>query len=295
MQVSHIFVTQIIFYAFFTGRKNLFRFGWDSVIKLVEKNYYERREIMNTLNKANIEKVKTALDKAEKVLVLTGAGISAESGVPTFRGGAGATTWRGMPFEVLSSAQMVEENLPLVWEWFDYRRSVVGDCHPNAAHIVLAEAQKSGKYQEFTLVTQNVDGLHAAAGSLDVLELHGNIWRARCLGCGELLDIKNIPAEERPPVCQICGDSMRPDIVLFGEMLPEGVFELAHDKAAECDICFVVGTSALVYPAASLPEIALQNGAFLVEVNPEETSFSSRANISLRGKAGEILPLIFSA
>jgi hypothetical protein len=130
--------------------------------------------------KSPLQKAKEILKDARRVFVLTGAGVSAESGVPTFRGGGGASVWRGMPFEQLSSAKMVEENLPLVWEWFDYRRSVAAECEPNAAHAALSDWQRAGDFEEFTLATQNVDGLHRRAGSSRVLELHGNIWRARC-------------------------------------------------------------------------------------------------------------------
>lgn len=236
--------------------------------------------------------VREKLNEARRVVILTGAGISAESGVPTFRSGGGASVWRGMPFEQLSSAEMVERDLPLVWEWFDYRRGVVGDCKPNAAHRALARWQQSDHFDSFTLVTQNIDGLHAAAGSIDVLELHGNIWRARCDSCGALRDLRAVPPRERPPVCAVCGHAMRPDVVLFGENLQIDVLQRAHERAAECDMCLVVGTSALVYPAASLPEVARAGGAFVVEVNPELTPLSALCHATLRGRAGDILPLL---
>jgi NAD-dependent deacetylase len=228
------------------------------------------------------------LGAARGVFVLTGAGVSAESGVPTFRGGGGTTVWKGMPFEVISSASMVRSNLPEVWEWFDYRRGVLGHCRPNPAHETIARWQRA--FPRFTLATQNVDGLHAAAGSREVLELHGNVWRARCLACRANVDIREKPSDERPPVCRACGGLMRPDVVLFGEMLPEAVWAEAAERAAECDVCFVVGTSAIVYPAAGLPSAAKQAGAFLVEVNPEETPLSEICDVTLRGAAGEILP-----
>jgi NAD-dependent deacetylase len=246
------------------------------------------------MNSRDITKVKAVLENARRVFVLTGAGVSAESGVPTFRGGGGASVWRGMPFEELSSARMVKENLPLVWEWFDYRRDLVGKCEPNAAHLAIAELQQSGKFEEFALVTQNIDRLHAKTGSTGIIELHGNLWRARCLSCDKRSEISEALVEERPPRCAECGAAMRPDVVLFGEFLPEGAFEKALDYAKTCDICLVVGTSALVYPAAFLPEAAQAAGAFLVEVNPEETSFTNRCDVSLRGRAGEILPQLLS-
>jgi len=224
---------------------------------------------------------------AQNVLVLTGAGVSAESGVPTFRGGGNTTVWKGLPFDVISSAQMVARDLHAVWEWFDYRREVLRNLTPNPAHEVLAHWQD--KFSDFTLITQNVDGLHEKAGSRNVIELHGSIWRARCLTCRERFTIP--VSGSRPEVCLSCGDQLRPDVVLFGEMLPAGAFELAAQRAAECDFCFIVGTSGLVYPAASVPAIAKDAGAFLCEVNPERTPLSDSCDVVLTGKAGELLPL----
>ena len=160
---------------------------------------------------------------------------------------------------------------------------------PNAAHRALARWQE--RFADFTLVTQNVDGLHQAAGSRRVVELHGNIWRARCTACAVTQEQHEESARERPPVCPECGEAMRPDVVLFGEMLPAGAFEFAAGKAGECELCFVVGTSAVVYPAALLPEIASAAGAYVVEVNPERTPLSRLCDEFLNGKAGEILPL----
>jgi len=199
-----------------------------------------------------------------------------------------------MPFEQLSSAEMVEKDLPLVWEWFDYRRGKVSECEPNAAHKALAKVQQSNQFEEFVIVTQNIDGLHQAAGAKSVIELHGRIWQARCLSCKTKQDLRDIPADERPPVCPECFDSMRPDVILFGEAMPMDAVYAAQEKAENCDICLVVGTSSLVYPAAELPLIAKQSGAKIIEINPEETSLSAIADISLRGKAGEMLPLIFA-
>lgn len=227
-------------------------------------------------------------EHAGRVLVLTGAGVSAESGVPTFRGGGNAAVWKGMPFDIISSAKMVEHDLPAVWEWFDYRRSRLQQLKPNPAHYELAHW--ANVFSEFTLVTQNVDGLHQASGSKDVIELHGNVWRARCLTCCRSYGI--ISDEKHPDICASCGGWLRPDVVLFGEMLPPGAFEIAAERAAGCQLCFVVGTSALVYPAASLPEIAKAAGAYVCEVNPERTPLSNLCDEVLTGKAGEILPLI---
>ena len=240
-----------------------------------------------------LEEVRARLRAARRAFVLTGAGVSAESGVPTFRGGGQAAVWKGMPFSLISSAEMLERDLPAVWEWFDYRRGVLQDLRPNPAHQVLAAWQD--KFDAFTLVTQNIDDLHARAGSRAVLELHGNIWRARCTLCHARTDLRECSNEdERPPACRECGSPMRPDVVLFGEMLPPGVFERAAEAAARCDLCFVIGTSALVYPAMHLPEIALQAGAYTVEINPERTPFSAYCHAALQGRAGEVLKAVTS-
>ena len=225
---------------------------------------------------------------AKRVCVLTGAGISAESGVPTFRGKDGLSMWKGMPFEMISSARMGREDLDEVWAWFDFRRGRLSECRPNPGHIALAEWES--RFEEFTLVTQNIDGLHRAAGSSGIIELHGNINRAYCVACGERHDIAGVPHE--PDVCEACGGRLRPDVVLFGEMLPDGAFGKAETRASECELFFVIGTSALVYPAASLPMVAKGRGAFVVEINAEETDLSELCDVSLRGKAGEILPLL---
>lgn len=221
---------------------------------------------------------------------MTGAGISAESGVPTFRGGGGTAVWKGMPFEVISSAEMAAKDLAAVWEWFDYRRGLIESLQPNAAHCTLARWQD--RFETFTLVTQNIDGLHAAAGSREVLELHGNIHAARCIACETRDDVRNFKSEVRPPACSSCGSPVRPDVVLFGEMLPPDVYSDAAVRAASCDLCFVVGTSALVYPAAGLPVVAARAGAYVVEVNPERTPLSEICDEVIEGRAGEILPLL---
>lgn len=231
------------------------------------------------------------LRSASRILVLTGAGVSAESGVPTFRGGGNTTVWKGMPFDVISSAQMVSRDLAAVWEWFDYRRGLLSNLKPNSAHFEIVKWQS--RFKDLTLVTQNIDGLHQLAGSREVIELHGNIWTARCTVCHSRQRIDR--EVEREDACLVCGDPVRPDVVLFGEMLPPGAFEAAADAAANCDLCFVVGTSALVYPAAGLPEIAKAAGAFICEVNPERTPLSAVCDEVLTGKAGEVLPQITAA
>lgn len=233
------------------------------------------------------QRLRNLLSSARNVCVLTGAGISAESGVPTFRGGAGTTVWKGMPFDQISSARMMRENLDEVWEWFDYRRKVLRDCKPNHAHYVLAKWQN--RFNDFTLITQNIDGFHTKAGSKRVLELHGNINRSRCLRCEKKFSMKEDEIPHKPDFCDECNSRVRPDVVLFGEFLPGEIFAEAEMKAANCDLFFVIGTSALVYPAIGLAEIAKLNGAFLVEINPEETPISDYCDESLRMKATEAL------
>ena len=236
------------------------------------------------------EELRQRFARARRVFVLTGAGVSAESGVPTFRGGGQTAVWKGMPFDKISSAGMLERNLQEVWEWFNYRRDVIEKIAPNAAHHAIARWQQ--RFDDFTLVTQNVDGLHEAAGSKDVIELHGNLWRARCLTCGAKYNLRDKERESsRTFACEECGNYLRPDVVLFGEMLPAGAFERAASKARSAELCFVVGTSALVYPAAALPEIAKAAGAYTVEINPEPTPLSELCDEVIQGKAGEVLPL----
>ncbi len=238
------------------------------------------------------EKLIENLIKAKKVCVLTGAGVSAESGIPTFRGGGESAVWKGMPFDQISSARMARENLEEVWEWFDYRRGLYKDCQPNPAHFTLADWEN--RFKEFTLITQNVDGLHERAGSKNVLELHGNVSRSYCPNCEKRFRMKPEDVPHTPEFCDECGARVRPDVVLFGELLPFEIFQKAEQKSRECDLFFIVGTSAIVYPAIGLAEIAKYSGACLVEINPEQTPLAEFCDFSIRGKAGEILPELSS-
>lgn len=244
---------------------------------------------MNSVLRSKIgAELRERFNTARNVLVLTGAGVSAESGVPTFRGGGNSAVWKGLPFEVVSAASMVERDLGTVWEWFDYRRNLLRELSPNPAHNAVAGWQQ--RFSNFTLATQNVDGLHQQAGSRDVIEIHGSIWRARCISCNSRFEIPRFAS--RPDSCESCGDHLRPDVVLFGEMVPSGPFERAAAKARNCDLCIVVGTSAMVHPAARLPEIAKASGAYLCEVNPQQTPLSDFCDVVLTGLAGELLPLL---
>jgi NAD-dependent deacetylase len=247
---------------------------------------------MQTVTRTIIsDELRRRFAQARRVVVLTGAGVSAESGVPTFRGGGNTAVWKGMPFDVISSAQMVQRDLPAVWEWFDYRRNLLEPLQPNPAHKEIARWQD--RFEGFTLVTQNIDGLHQKAGSRDVIELHGSIWRARCITCHTQCTIPR-DGERRPDACFDCGNPLRPDVVLFGELLPPGAFELAAERAGGCELCFVVGTSAVVYPAAAIPEIARAAGAYVCEVNPEPTPLSDLCDEVIQGRAGEVLSLFES-
>ncbi len=219
------------------------------------------------------------------VAVLTGAGISAESGVPTFRGEEGL--WRNYRAEQLATPGAFQRNPALVWEWYNWRRGLIGECIPNAAHETLAEMEAA--LPDFTLITQNVDGLHRLAGSRNVLEIHGNLWRIRCVGCGAMAEDRSVPLPT-PPHCPECDGLLRPDVVWFGESLPSGILEEAWAVAARCRTMLVIGTSAVVQPAASLPMAALRNGAQLIEVNLAKTPLSSHAHEILRGPAAELLP-----
>lgn len=230
------------------------------------------------------------LHAAQSVAVLTGAGISAESGLPTFRGPGGL--WRNHRPEHLATPQAFARDPQTVWEWYDWRRQVHAGAEPNAGHRALAELER-GK-PEFLLITQNVDSLHERAGSRAVVHLHGSLWRVRCLQCGEEQPNEQVPLAPLPPRCS-CGGMQRPAVVWFGESLPERELNAALAAARRAQVFLVVGTSSLVYPAAALPRVALETGARIIEVNPEATELTPYAHASLRGLAGEILPQIVAS
>lgn len=225
------------------------------------------------------------LRAGDHVAVLTGAGISAESGLPTFRGAGG--WWKNYRAEELATPQAFQRNPHLVWEWYNYRRNLIHQHQPNAGHHALARL--GALLHRFELVTQNVDGYHQRAGSENVSELHGNIMKSRCSGCGHECDAGTEDWREGLPYCA-CGAFYRPAVVWFGEMLPEPALQRAFAAAETCAVFFSVGTSAVVYPAAALPQIARDRGAYVVEINPEPTPLTPLANEFLQGRAGEILP-----
>jgi NAD-dependent deacetylase len=223
--------------------------------------------------------------KAKSVVFFTGAGISAESGIPTFRGKDGI--WNKLKPEELANFNAFMKNPQMVWEWYNHRKKIIHESKPNAAHTTIAEMQN---YFDVTVVTQNIDNLHKRAGSRKIFELHGNIERNYCINC-KTFYYDELDFSSGAPKCK-CGGLIRPDVVWFGEFLPEDQFSGGEKAAMDCDIFFVVGTSAIVYPAAGLINVAESAGAAIVEVNLEETSLSYLAEYSFYGKAGEILPEI---
>lgn len=233
-----------------------------------------------------IEKLKTA----KKIVFFTGAGISAESGIATFRGKDGI--WNKMKPEELASFDAFMRNPDLVWEWYQHRRDIIHKTEPNAGHFAIAEMEK---YFDITVVTQNIDNLHIRAGSKKVFELHGNIERNFCVKCKTFYDLAELDLKSGVPNCKSCGGLVRPDVVWFGEMLPQDQFIGGETAAEWSDICFVVGTSAVVYPAAYIPMSAKKGGSFLVEVNIEPTDLTHYTDYSIFGKAGDVLPEIVSS
>lgn len=227
------------------------------------------------------------LRSARSIAVLTGAGVSAESGIPTFRGPGGL--WRNFVPEELATAEAFERNPKLVWEWYLWRRSLVSTAAPNAGHIALARLEP--EFDSFTLITQNVDGLHLRAGSQNVIELHGSIMRSRCHSCSYPAGDLALDNDGQLSACE-CGGLIRPDVVWFGELLPAEALKRAWDAAKNADIFLSVGTSSAVQPAAGLADLAKHNGAYLVEINPEMTAMSDRFDERLCGSSGEILPMI---
>jgi NAD-dependent deacetylase len=231
------------------------------------------------------DRLKALLTRKTRLVVLTGAGISAESGVPTFRGEEGL--WKKFRPEELATFDAFMANPQLVWEWYQYRRKIIEEIKPNPGHLALVEFQKY--FDTFDLITQNVDGLHHQAGSKDLVELHGNIRMNKCILCGRRYDTLEGTLPGNPPRCP-CRGNIRPDVVWFGEMLPEKALNYAFDVSSRCDLFFSIGTSAVIHPAASLPSIARRNGAYVVEVNLSPTEISHLVDESLWGKSGEILP-----
>jgi len=230
--------------------------------------------------------------QARRVAVLTGAGISAESGIPTFRD-TSSGLWAKFDPVKLASEDGFRADPPLVWRWYAWRRGLVGAAQPNAGHLALAAAQ--ARFDAFELITQNVDGLHARAGSAPI-ELHGNLMRTVCLArCGFMEDDPLLLPVGEPPRCPACGDWLRPGVVWFGEMLDVATLQQAQAVAARCDVLLVIGTSGLVYPAAGLPAEALRRGAKVIVVNPQASELDELATVVVRGTAAVEVPKLLAA
>ena len=235
---------------------------------------------------AKLEAVKIALRKARRVAVLTGAGISKDSGLPTFREPQ-TGLWAQYKPEDLANANAFANNPALIWAWYAWRLGSCREALPNAGHRALSTLERRC---ELTLVTQNVDGLHRRAGSTGLIELHGNLERARCTAC------RSVQLHEEAvkilPRCKRCGAMLRPDVVWFGEDLPRLALQTAKAAFMTCDVALIVGTSGLVQPAAGLASVAKRNGAVVIEINPLETALTAVADYTLRGASGDLLPAL---
>ncbi len=235
-----------------------------------------------------IQSARAHIVSAKSITVLTGAGISADSGVPTFRGENGL--WRDYRAEDLATPEAFERNPRLVWEWYNWRREILSNKKPNEAHHSLVHLES--RLQEFRLITQNVDGLHRLAGSKKMYELHGDIWKVRCTSCQLVAANHDVPLL-LPPHCRTCGGLLRPHIVWFGEALDEQILSKSFQAVESCELMMIVGTSGLVYPAAMLMPAAKAKGAFIIEINLDSTPYSPDVDLSLQGRAKEILPLLY--
>lgn len=236
------------------------------------------------------DSARRALQKARSIVAFTGAGISAESGVPTFRSEDGI--WKKFKPEELANMNAFMRNPEMVWEWYKARKRVMAEVQPNPGHYALAQMEQL--IPSFAVVTQNIDNLHRRAGSKTIFELHGNIERNYCMECLTPYANEAVLAGQEVPRCS-CGGLIRPDVVWFGEMLPEDAWEGAERACGNADVLLSVGTSAVVYPAASLPVMAQRQGAFIIEINPEPTPLTESADVFLQGKSGAILPELVDA
>ncbi len=231
------------------------------------------------------------LRKTTRFAVLTGAGVSQESGLRTFRDSQDGI-WKQYRPEDLASPEAFARDPKLVWDWYAYRREAIKGVRPNAGHYALVEMEK--KFEEFTLITQNVDGLHRMAGSVNILELHGNILKVRCSECGTFTETWGTDLESVPR-CENCNGLLRPDVVWFGESLPRADLEAAVSAARACQVFFSIGTSGVVQPAAALAHAARNKGSVLVEINFEPTPLTPKVDFAFHGKSGEILPELVKA
>jgi len=238
---------------------------------------------------SSIRAVRARLSTARAVTVLTGAGISADSGVPTFRGADGL--WRNFRAEDLATPEAFARDPRLVWEWYNWRRELIATKSPNPAHYALADLER--RLEEFWLITQNVDGLHRAAGSQKLSEIHGNIWKVRCTRCGGMDENREVPITILPS-CAACGGLLRPHIVWFGESLAKEDLNRSYEALGRCELLLIIGTSGIVYPAASFAPVAKAAGAFVVEINLDATPQTEVVDVSLQGRAKEVVPELLS-
>ena len=244
-----------------------------------------------------IARAAAILRSVRYLVIFTGAGVSRESGIPTFRE-AQTGLWEQYNPEDLATPAAFRRNPELVWNWYGYRQDMVESIQPNLGHRALAALEQL--IPRVVVLTQNIDGLHRAAGSSDVVELHGNLLRAKCStdcrGAPTIVDVSTLPDRDAaPPRCPYCGSFLRPDIVWFGEVLPEDALDRASRVSAECDAMLVVGTSGVVFPAAAIPIIASEAGAPIIEVNPEPSGITPLADVYLGGPGGEVLPELLAA
>jgi NAD-dependent deacetylase len=231
--------------------------------------------------------VQEKLAAARSVVVLTGAGISADSGVPTFRGTEGL--WRNFRAEDLATPDAFERDPRLVWEWYNWRRELIATKQPNPAHEAVAEMER--RHSQFWLITQNVDGLHRAAGSRKLSEIHGNIWMVRCTTCHRIVENRDVPIQILP-MCSACHSLLRPHIVWFGESLEDEDLRRSFSALRSCDLCLIIGTSGVVYPAAGFAAMAKEAGAFVAEINLDVTPHTGLVDVSLQGRAKDVVPLL---
>lgn len=234
-----------------------------------------------------VKEAKEIMEGMSNITVLTGAGISAESGVPTFRGSNGL--WREYRSEDLATPGAFARDPKLVWEWYEWRRKIIKEAMPNPGHYALVELEN--ERSEFTLITQNIDGLHQLSGSRNLIEMHGNLWQIRCISCGIIEQSHDVPLKEIPPKCKSCGSLGRPNVVWFGEIIPMSVIDKTLVAIEKCQVMLIVGTSGVVEPAASMGLVAKQTGKTVIEVNLEPTINSPLYDLSIIGKSGEVLPM----